>query len=231
LTQALAITDTPIATGAGRGKRRDSERRCIVTGAVGAPERLVRFVVGPASLGEGGAVVPDIDERLPGRGMWVTAERDVLERAMAKGAFARAAGQRVTVDPDLVGRVETLLALRVIALLGLARRAGAAVAGYEKVRAALAGPKVALVLEARDAGTDARKRLVGAIGSRTVLRMLDGAELAAAFGRDMFAHVAVLFEAGARGRLAAEIERECRRLSGFRPDAAGAMIDRDMDGR
>jgi hypothetical protein len=170
--------------------------------------------------------VPDIDERLPGRGMWVAAERAVLERAVAKGAFARAAGRKVSVDAALVGRVETLLALRAIALLGLARRAGAAVAGYEKVRAALGSGRAALVLEARDAGADAPRRLAGAVGGRTVLRVLDGAELATAFGRDMFAHVAV-----AGGRLAAEIERECRRLSGFRPDAAGAMIDRDMDGR
>jgi predicted RNA-binding protein YlxR (DUF448 family) len=224
LNAAPAIAETPqtgAGAGTGRGKRRESERRCIVTGAVGAPDAMVRFVVGPD-----GAVVPDIDERLPGRGMWVTAARDVLARAMAKGAFARAAGQKVTVDAALVGRVETLLALRAIALLGLARRAGAAVAGYEKVRAALAAGKADLVLEARDAGSDARKRLASAIGERTVLRVLDGAELAAAFGRDMFAHVGV-----AGGRLAGEIERECRRLSGFRPDAAGAMIDRDMDGR
>ena len=222
MNPAPAIAETPpIGAGAGRGKRRESERRCIVTGAVGAPDAMVRFVVGPDD-----AVVPDIDERLPGRGMWVTAAREVLARAMAKGAFARAAGQKVTVDAALVDRVETLLALRAIALLGLARRAGVAVAGYEKVRAALAAGKAGLVLEARDAGSDARKRLASAIGERTVLRVLDGAELAAAFGRDMFAHVGI-----ASGRLASEIERECRRLSGFRPDAAGAMIDRDMDGR
>jgi predicted RNA-binding protein YlxR (DUF448 family) len=230
LTQAAAITDEAVgsgtAPGSGRGKRRDSERRCIVTGVVGGPDAMVRFVVGPDA-----AIVPDIDERLPGRGLWVTATRAIVERAIAKGAFARAAGQKVAVDAALAGRVETLLALRAIALLGLARRAGAAVAGYEKVRSALATGKTALVLEARDAGADARKRLAGAIGGRTVLRVLDGAELASAFGRDMFAHVAVLGEAGAGGRLAAEIERECGRLSGFRPDAAGTMIDGDMDGR
>lgn len=219
MTPAPAITDTPTATGTGRGKRRESERRCIVTGEVGTPDRLVRFVVGPDD-----AVVPDIDERLPGRGMWVTAEREILARAVAKGSFARAAGQKVSVDAALVGRVETLLALRAIALLGLARRAGAALAGYEKMRAALGAGQVALVLEARDAGADARKRLASAIGARPVLRVLDGAELAAAFGRDMFAHVGI-----AGGRLASEIERECRRLSGFRPEAA--MIDRDVDGR
>lgn len=214
MTQALAIADTPIGARTGRGKRRESERRCIVSGAVGAPDGLVRFVIGPD-----GSVVPDIDERLPGRGLWVTADRDVLARALAKGAFARAAGRKVGVDPALVERVANLIALRAIALLGLARRGGAAVAGYEKVRAALAqdregAGRAALVLEARDAGADARKRLVAAIGTRTVLRVLEGAELASAFGRDMVAHVAV-----AGGRLAAEIERECRRLSGFRPEA------------
>lgn len=200
--------------------RRERERRCVVTGAVEPRDGLVRFVVGPD-----GAIVPDIDERLPGRGIWVEAKRDVLDKAVAKNAFARAAGARVAVPADLAERVASLLAARVIAQVAMARRAGAALAGFEKVQAALREGRAALLLEARDCGADAPRRIAGALGARPVLRTLAGFELASAFGRDVVVHVAI-----APGRFAETIERECRRLAGFRPDAAGAT-DTELDRR
>src|SRR6476659_10037483 len=61
-------------------------RTCIATGEEGTPERMIRFVVGPQ-----GDVVPDLARRLPGRGMWVTAERKTPERAVEKNLFSKAA--------------------------------------------------------------------------------------------------------------------------------------------
>ena len=46
------------------------ERRCIATGEVQPKHGLIRFVVGPE-----GQVVPDLSEKLPGRGIWVAADR------------------------------------------------------------------------------------------------------------------------------------------------------------
>lgn len=200
--------------------RRESARRCVVTGAVEPRDGLIRFVEGPD-----GAIVPDIDERLPGRGIWVEAKREVLERAVAKNAFARAAGGKVAVPADLVERVAGLLAARAISLVALARRAGAALAGFEKVQAALREGRAALVLEASDCGADAPRRIAGALAGRPVLRTLAGFELASAFGRDNVVHVAI-----APGRFAETIERECRRLAGFRPGAAGTT-DTELDRR
>ena len=71
------------------------ERTCIVTGNTGPTDAMVRFVVGPD-----GSVVPDILGKLPGRGMWVAAQRDVVERA-GKGAFSRSAKAQVTVPDGL----------------------------------------------------------------------------------------------------------------------------------
>ena len=53
-------------------------RKCIVTGEQAAPERMIRFVVGPSIDGAAGEVVPDLARRLPGRGMWLKAERAVV---------------------------------------------------------------------------------------------------------------------------------------------------------
>src|SRR4029450_1233450 len=80
------------------------QRTCIATGETGAPERMIRFVVGPE-----GDVVPDLARRLPGRGLWVKAERAAVERAVAKNLFARAARASVKPAADLAERVERLL--------------------------------------------------------------------------------------------------------------------------
>ena len=95
------------------------ERRDIVTGEVMAEARLIRFVAGP-----GGTVAPDLARKLPGRGLWVAADRASVERAAVKGLFARAAKAPLTAPRDLADTVESLLLLRLLAALGLARKSG-----------------------------------------------------------------------------------------------------------
>jgi predicted RNA-binding protein YlxR (DUF448 family) len=203
---------------AGSGADADrSERRCLVTGDTGDKAALIRFVIGPD-----GGVVPDIGERLPGRGLWLLAKKDILARAVAKGSFSKAARQPVRVAPDLALTVETLLVRQCVALLGLARRSGQATAGFEKVRAWVRGGQAALLIEASDGAADGRRRLTGVEGGLRagipVVDVLTAAEMGEAFGRERQVHVAL-----ARGRLAERVAREGARLAGFRqgtrPDA------------
>ena len=120
-------------TRGGRVKaRNEPERRCIVTRESGPKAGLIRFVAAPDD-----EIVPDLAERLPGRGIWVSADAAALAKAAGKGHFARAAKRQVRVPPDLVARVEALLAERLVDLIALARKAGQAVAGLEKTKAAL----------------------------------------------------------------------------------------------
>ena len=72
-------------------------RRCLATRAVRPKSALLRFVVGPD-----GTLVPDLAGRLPGRGLWITPERDIVASAAAKNLFAKAARERVVVPSDLV---------------------------------------------------------------------------------------------------------------------------------
>src|SRR3954451_12317865 len=95
------------------------ERRDIVTGEVMDEARLIRFVAGPD-----GAVVPDLARKLPGRGLWVAADRASVETAAKKGLFARAAKAKIQAPPGLADLVESLLKRRLLAGLGLMRRAG-----------------------------------------------------------------------------------------------------------
>jgi uncharacterized protein len=187
------------------------ERRCIVTGESGTTDGLVRFALAPD-----GHVVPDVAERLPGRGVWVKARRDMVRTAAAKGLFARGFKGRALADADLADVVERLLAERCLELLGLARRAGLAVAGFEKVRALLAEGGAALLLEATDGAETGAGRLHRLAPEVPVVSGLKAAEMGGALGRDLAVHVALK-----PGGLVATLERELTRLAGFRDSSQG----------
>jgi uncharacterized protein len=182
------------------------ERRCLVSGAVRPKAELLRFVVGPE-----GRIVPDIAGKLPGRGLWLTARRDIVAAAVTKRLFARAARQPVIVDDDLAERVEALLAERCRDQIGLARRAGQAVMGFAKVEAALAQGKAAVLLAAADGAADGRMKLRALAPGLPLVEQLSGAELGAAFGREHVVHAAL-----APGRIAQALTADAARLAGFR---------------
>ena len=185
------------------------QRRCIVTGDIRERASLLRFVVGP-----GGEIVPDVAARLPGRGLWLTPRRDIVERAVAKRLFARAARQNVLAPLGLADRVEALLAQRCRDALGFARRAGLAVGGFEKVREAVLAGKAGLLFEALDAAEGGRRKLRAVGRGLPVAAVLAAAEIGAAFGRDHIVHAAI-----GRGPLCRRLIADAERIVGFRPRA------------
>jgi uncharacterized protein len=194
-------------TRGGRVKERDGpERRCIVTGESGPRGGLIRFVVGPD-----GAVVPDIAGKLPGRGIWVSAERAALATAVRKRLFARAARAHVGVPEDLVAQVEAGLVRRLVETIALARKAGEAVAGYEKVRDWLARGEAAALVQAADGSERGRAKLRPPDGPETHVTCLSGRELGMAFGREHVVHAAL-----AAGGLCARVVEEAARLGRLR---------------
>jgi predicted RNA-binding protein YlxR (DUF448 family)/ribosomal protein L30E len=180
-------------------------RRCIVTGAVGPKEGMIRFVVGPDRT-----PVPDLEGRLPGRGIWLSAKRDVVNTAVAKAYFAKAARQKLDVPADLADRLETLLRRRCLDILGLARRAGQVVSGYDKVRTELKAGRGAVILAASDGAEDGVSKIGALAPTLPVVRELSASELGAAFGRDHTVHGVML-----RGRLASLLLTESARLAGI----------------
>ena len=150
----------------------------------------------------------------------MTASRQALEAARRKGAFARAFKTRAPAPDDLAVRVEAGLAARALSALGLARKAGDVVAGFEKVRAALKEKDVAVLAEAADGAEDGKRKLRPLAKGVEVVGWFSADELSAALGRDGVVHVALR-----RGAPAARFAREARRLAGFRleNEAAGAM--------
>jgi len=207
--EAAAIAAAAPAPGDGAEQDADRERgalrRCLVTRTVRPKAELVRFVLSPA-----GEVTPDLAGRLPGRGYWVGAERRLIETAVKKHLFAKAAGQPVETPAELPALLARLLKARALERLGLARRAGAAVAGHDKVEAWLREGRAGLLLAASDGAPDGRRKLAALAGTLPVVACFTADELAAAFGRERVVHAAL-----AAGRLATEFQAEVARLQGL----------------
>ncbi|MBI1209603.1 MAG: RNA-binding protein [Azospirillum sp.] len=217
-----AAIPVPVDDDRGTAAAREPFRRCLATGESQLKERLIRFVVGPDDR-----IVPDLEGRLPGRGLWLSADRKTIERAVARQLFCRAARRPVKVDADLAARVGALAESRCLALVGLARRAGDAVAGFDQVRDALKsgkigrGKRVALLLQAVDGAADGRAKLAALAGSLPVIEQFAAAALGAALGRERTVHAAI-----AAGGLADRIRLECRRFAGLvsPPVASGSLV-------
>jgi predicted RNA-binding protein YlxR (DUF448 family) len=196
------------------GRRRvggSQERRCIVTGEVLPQSGLVRFVVGPDN-----EIVPDLGGKLPGRGIWVSADRSLLERAIAKNLFAKAAKAAVRSSADLPLKIESLLVKRMQDHFGLARRSGTLVLGFDNVvRSFTSRQKPFALVEARDGAKDGRRKLLATARAQQislgVIDVLDADELSMALGRENVIHAALF-----PGPLADRLVLDAERLEGFR---------------
>lgn len=187
-----------------------AQRRCLALGAPRDRALLIRFVVGPEAM-----IVPDVDERLPGRGLWVTADRGAIDLVVRRKLFARAARQAVQVPENLPDLLEAALLRRCRDLLGLARRAGQGVFGQQKVRERLLdGVMTGVMLEAADGAEGDCRKLRALAPAMPVVRVLSAAEIGAGVGREHIVHGLLQ-----SGRLADRFIRESSRLAGFRPAA------------
>jgi hypothetical protein len=176
-----------------------------------AEARLIRFVAAPD-----GQVTPDLARKLPGRGLWVAADRASIDAAVRKGLFARAAKAKIAAAPDLADRVESLLLARLLAGLGLARKAGELTCGFEKVLADVSAGRAAALVEAVDGSGDGRRKLLAAARRSAkpprLVGLFTSAQLGLALGGENVIHTAFLAGRGA-DRWTSYVER----LSGFRP--------------
>ena len=181
-----------------------NDRTCIVSREQADPDELIRFVLGPDSV-----VTPDLKRTLPGRGCWVTGERPLMEKAVAKKLFARAFKQEVTVSADLPDMIDALLARAVLGMLGLARKSGAVAMGAAKVDNAVRSGEALLVVHAQEASPDgirkiaqARRATARAGGPEIhAYKLFSETELSLALGGTNVIHAAVLAKDGGKAVL------------------------------
>ncbi len=203
--------------GARDSEQDEPERRCIVTGESGPKSGLIRFAVGPEAQ-----VVPDILGRLPGRGFYVGADRKAIEKAAAKGLFARAAKQPVKVPDGLADLVETLVLRRVVDLISLARKAGDAITGYEKVKDWLMKGTAVVLIQASDGSERGKSKLRPPEKTGLFIGCLTAGELGLSFGREHAIHGAL-----SAGGLTQRVVEEAAKLAGLRGQVGDVIAGRD----
>jgi predicted RNA-binding protein YlxR (DUF448 family) len=212
LSEPPAATPDDVApVRAGGAAAASRERRDIVSGEVMDEPQLIRFVPGPD-----GVVVPDLARKLPGRGLWVAADRASVETAAKKGLFSRAAKAKLSAPPGLADQVEMLLKRRLLSGLGLARRSGDLTSGFEKVAAAISSGRASWLIEASDGAADGRRKMLAQLRKPPrppgVFAVFTAEELGLALGLENVIHTAFL-----AGRAADRWALDVQRLSGFCP--------------
>jgi predicted RNA-binding protein YlxR (DUF448 family) len=191
--------------GASKDRGDDPERKCIATGEVQPKYGLIRFVVGPEDT-----IYPDVTGKLPGRGIYVSADREALEQAVKKKLFSRGAKQQVKIPDDLVDEVERQMSRRVVDLIAMSRKAGSAVAGYEKVKAWLQSEEALVLIQSSD-GSGRGKSKLSTPHYGSYIGWLTADELGLAFGRQTVIHGAL-----SSGGLTKRVVEEAQRLRGVR---------------
>ncbi len=171
----------------------ENPRLCAVTREHKPRDELIRFVADPA-----GRVVPDVKGRLPGRGVWISARRSIVEAARRNGAFPRSLKRQVTVADDLADLVERLLEKAALDRLALANKAGEVLMGFDKIWKALGSANAVLCLiHASEAAADGTRKLDGRMAARAEggqahrLLLFASSELSLALGRSNVIHAAL----------------------------------------
>ncbi|WP_455475978.1 RNA-binding protein [Bartonella sp. B17] len=183
-----------------------SERTCIVTRKNASAKTLIRFVIGPNNQ-----IVPDLKSNLPGRGVWVSAHHSIIEKAIKQKAFSKSLKTDVEVASNLAHIVDALLLNAALGSLSMMRKAGAVVTGATKVDAAIRSGQVILVLHAKEATEDGKRKISQAIHAIQqqmswnieTISLFTNNEMKVAFGTNPVMHVALLNIKAAEGFLKA----------------------------
>jgi predicted RNA-binding protein YlxR (DUF448 family)/ribosomal protein L30E len=182
------------------------DRMCIVTRTVLDESALIRFVRDPQ-----GKVVPDLNRSLPGRGVWVSLARSRVAEAQKRGLFSRGFKSDSQADAGLPGLVTALLRKKALGYLSFGKKAGEVVAGFTKCEDMLRKDRARLLLHAREAAEDGRRKLAQAAGSDvSTIELFEGAEMDLALGRSHVVHAAV-----AKGGLAEKLLAAVRRIEAY----------------
>jgi len=215
LTQIDTISEEEAEFGPDRRGHKPVERRCLASGETRSPADMVRFVLDPE-----GVVTPDIQGKLPGRGIWVSSDRKSLEKVIALKSFAKGFKSKVKIEGDLVDLTERLLARRVLGLITMARKASVIAMGFDQVQSMAREAAIAFRIEASDGSKDGRSKtrtLAKAMNREQdlpdpiVIGCFTADQIGQALARESIVHAAIK-----PSKLAKSLKVEVARLSGFR---------------
>ena len=162
-------------------------RKCLVTKTIIEKKDLIRFVVDPEDN-----LIADINQNLPGKGYWVKADRDTISTAINKKLLCKAIKKKVTIEKNILDKIEIQIKKKIINQISLCRKAGAAIFGFDKIKASIKNNNIGLIIQASDGSDREKKRLCNQSIPKTIDGCLTGSELGKAFGREKVIHCAIL---------------------------------------
>lgn len=210
----IETSDEEDAYGPDKRGHKSRERKCVALNEVRDPKFMVRFVRDPDNN-----VVADISGKLPGRGVWVSSDKDLLEKAIKNGGFPRGFKSKVKTPGDLLETTELGLRRSTLSLLSMAKKSGQIAIGFDQTIGMAREGVLGLRIEAKDGSADGRGKIRTL--SRAIARELDlgdpgiigcfnRLDLGDAMGRDKLVHAGIK-----RGKLCKKLRDEAQRLSGF----------------
>ena len=162
-------------------------RKCLVTGTTLEKKDLIRFVVDPEDN-----LIADINQNLPGKGYWVKADRDTILKAINKKILCKAMKKEVNIEKNVLDRIEIQITKQIINQISLCRKAGAAIFGFDKIKASIKSNNIGLIIQALDGSDREKKRLLNQSITKIIDDCLTGSDLGKAFGREKVIHCAIL---------------------------------------
>ena len=166
---------------------KETNRKCIATGQIKPKNELLRFVKTPDNR-----IVPDFNNKLEGRGLYVSISRKALKTAIEKNLFIKSLHMHLKIEENFLSMVEQLLYKRGLDSINLARKAGALVTGFEKVKEKILKNKVAFLIEAKDAGQDGKEKICAIAKNIEVICLYNVDELDLALDKTNTVHIAIL---------------------------------------
>lgn len=166
--------------------REQIERKCILDGTVKPLAELLRFVELNNEL------LPDFNKKLPAKGMYVTANRLSLIKALEKKLFHKVSRHNLRISEDFMENVERLLKQKALDSLNIARKSGALLTGFEKLKEAVKKNKVSFIVEAVDAGLDGKEKVALLAKSIEIFNLFSIDELDKTLNKENTVYVAVL---------------------------------------
>ena len=169
---------------------------------------MLRFVVSPEKT-----VVFDADEKLGGHGMWLTADKDLLNNACEKRIFYKAAKGTVKIPENLTEQVENIMKQRCLNLLSLCRKAGLLVFGYEAVKKAIAQQQIITAFEAVDSSERGQSKIYRSEEAFSIFKIFTRSEMGKIAGLDEIVHLALL-----NGKLSDKVIQSAYKITLFQKE-------------
>ena len=185
-------------------------RTCIISGRSLPQSQLIRLVAS-----EAGEILPDISGKLPGRGVWVTADRAIVSQATTTKHGTKRLGQALGGDipPNLMARIETMLVTRCQQILGIGRRGGLVIGGGGAIKAAKNSPSIDWLIIASDASPREASAMRASTRPQHQCVALHSSEIGPVFGRESLVFAASFVSSS---RYSQSLAKELRRLDGMR---------------